>query len=127
MMNLIWLLTSFRGRIGRAQFWLGNALAALVMGGGLTLAQWLIEGDFAPVVSGRGDINQFIIGVVMITFMINIAVSAKRLHDRDTSGWWHLIILLPFIGISWWLIEAGFRQGTRGPNQFGPDPRDKQA
>ena len=75
---------------------------------------------------------------------IGLAISAKRLHDRNKSAWWLLLFyLVPAIlqgigeqigtagiiltlagfGISIWaLVEIGFLRGTVGPNQYGPDP-----
>jgi uncharacterized membrane protein YhaH (DUF805 family) len=50
------------------------------------------------------------------------AVYAKRWHDRDKSGWWSLIILVPIIGGIWFLVECGILPGTPGANQYGPDP-----
>jgi uncharacterized membrane protein YhaH (DUF805 family) len=47
---------------------------------------------------------------------------AKRCHDRDRSGWFQLISLIPLIGSIWLLVEVGFLRGTPGPNRFGPDP-----
>ncbi|TGR16409.1 DUF805 domain-containing protein, partial [Mesorhizobium sp. M8A.F.Ca.ET.197.01.1.1] len=47
---------------------------------------------------------------------------AKRWHDRNKSGWWTLIGLIPIIGGIWLLIELGILEGTRGANQYGPDP-----
>ena len=46
-------------------------------------------------------------------------VHIKRFHDRDKSGWWVLIGLIPIIGAIWLLIELGFLKGTPGPNRFG--------
>ena len=51
-----------------------------------------------------------------------IALYAKRWHDRNKSGWWSLIGLIPIIGGIWMLIELGFLKGTAGPNSYGPDP-----
>jgi uncharacterized membrane protein YhaH (DUF805 family) len=53
---------------------------------------------------------------------ISLALQVKRWHDRDKSGWWGLIQLVPAIGPIWFLIECGFRKGTTGANQYGPDP-----
>ncbi|MDH5331954.1 MAG: DUF805 domain-containing protein, partial [Aquincola sp.] len=50
-----------------------------------------------------------------------LALSVKRWHDRDKSGWWVLVALIPFIGWLWMLIENGVRRGTVGPNRYG-DP-----
>jgi uncharacterized membrane protein YhaH (DUF805 family) len=51
-----------------------------------------------------------------------LAVSVKRWHDRDKSGAWVLLNLLPVIGWIWALIDNGFLRGTSGPNRFGDDP-----
>ena len=66
-------------------------------------------------------------GIVLIVFIvaatwISIAVAVKRYHDRNKSGWWVLIVLVPVIGGLWYLIECGFLRGTAGPNDYGPDP-----
>ncbi|MCH8899533.1 MAG: DUF805 domain-containing protein, partial [Acidobacteria bacterium] len=52
----------------------------------------------------------------------SLAISIKRWHDRDKSGWWVLIGLVPVIGGIWALVETGFLAGTSGPNQYGLDP-----
>lgn len=55
------------------------------------------------------------------TFLPNIAVAARRLHDTGRSGWWQLLWLLPIIGfiiLLIWLIQ----QGEAGTNQYGPNP-----
>jgi uncharacterized membrane protein YhaH (DUF805 family) len=53
---------------------------------------------------------------------MSLAVFAKRWHDRDKSGWWSLILLVPFIGSIWALVECGCLPGTEGPNRYGADP-----
>ena len=67
-------------------------------------------------------------GVIMVIYVIaaiwpNLAVSIKRCHDRDRSGWFLLIGLVPFLNL-WLLVELAFLRGTTGPNRFGPDPLD---
>jgi uncharacterized membrane protein YhaH (DUF805 family) len=112
--NIDWghLLFAFDGRINRAKFWLGlvSVWVALIIFGGIARATnssfgWLL---FAIVY----------VGVIWV----GLAVSIKRWHDRDKSGWWVLIGLIPIIGALWALIETGFLEGTDGPNQYGPDP-----
>lgn len=64
-----------------------------------------------------------IYGVVLLLVMIGgLAGAAKRLHDRDRSGWFQLIVLIPLTGAIWLGVEIGFLRGTFGPNRFGPDP-----
>ena len=50
-----------------------------------------------------------------------IAVSCRRLHDIDKSGWWLLLVFIPIIGsfilLYWFVIR-----GDDGDNRFGADP-----
>jgi len=51
-----------------------------------------------------------------------LALQVRRLHDQEKTGWWAVVGFLPYIGVGW-LIFLMLRQGTWGPNRFGPDPR----
>jgi uncharacterized membrane protein YhaH (DUF805 family) len=62
--------------------------------------------------------------VALLALIPAIIVQLKRFHDRDKSGWWLLIGLIPIIGAIWLLIELGFLKGTPGPNRFGPQVTD---
>ena len=42
-----------------------------------------------------------------------LALSIRRMHDQNRSGWW---ILVPLVGA----IMIMFIGGTAGPNRFGP-------
>ena len=52
----------------------------------------------------------------------SIAVSVRRLHDIDRTGWWVLISLVPVIGTIVLLVFAAL-DGTPGENRFGPNPK----
>ena len=58
----------------------------------------------------------------LLLFIPNLAVSVRRLHDQDKSGWWILIGFVPLIGAIW-LFVLYVLESTRGPNRFGPDPK----
>jgi len=47
-----------------------------------------------------------------------LAVYAKRFHDRGKSAWWVLIAFVPLIGF----LELGMLPGDPGPNTYGPPP-----
>jgi uncharacterized membrane protein YhaH (DUF805 family) len=53
-------------------------------------------------------------------FLPGLAVSIRRLHDIDRTGWW-LLIALTGVGLILLFVWACFA-GTPGPNRFGPDP-----
>lgn len=116
-MDWKYLLTSFEGRINRAKFWAGvGVLIALGI-----LAN-VIDLMLGIRIGGNEGIGILGLIAALVSIYLGLALYAKRWHDRDKSGWWSLIILIPIIGPIWILVELGILEGTRGPNRFGPDP-----
>ena len=60
--------------------------------------------------------------VLIFAAVCGIMLGIKRCHDRDRSGRFLLIGLIPIVGAIWLLVDLGFLRGTAGPNGFGPDP-----
>lgn len=60
--------------------------------------------------------------LALAAFIPAIACQVRRFHDQDKPGWYLLLGLIPFVG---GIIVLVFMclEGTRGPNQFGPDPK----
>ena len=115
-MDWKYLLTSFEGRIGRQQMWMGIIVLMVV-----SLIATVLDILFGTMdqETGIGIISGL---VTLVSIYPAVALYAKRWHDRGKSGWWTLIIFVPLIGFIWWLVECGFLRGTEGPNQYGPDP-----
>ena len=88
--------------------------------GGTTLIDLMIGSSFYIGGGSQMGIVGLLVSLASIYFAL--AVYAKRWHDRDKSGWWSLIAIVPFIGFVWILVELGMLEGTRGANQYGPDP-----
>jgi uncharacterized membrane protein YhaH (DUF805 family) len=109
-MSITQVWFSFEGRIGRQTFWLKYFLPWL----GINIVAGIIDG-----VTGVPAVG-LVVGLVGI--WVGIAAGAKRCHDRDRTGWFQLIALIPIIGIIWLLVEMGFLKGSEGENRFGPDP-----
>lgn len=59
---------------------------------------------------------------VLAMLIPSLAVTVRRLHDIDKSGWFILISLIPFIG-GLILLVMTILPGTVGHNSFGPDPK----
>jgi uncharacterized membrane protein YhaH (DUF805 family) len=49
------------------------------------------------------------------TFLPSIAVTARRLHDVDRSGWWQLLYFVPVIG---WVVLIIFCAEPTQPNRY---------
>jgi uncharacterized membrane protein YhaH (DUF805 family) len=111
-MTLAQIYFSFNGRIGLATYWIKGFLPIL----GLTVIAGIVEGSVSTY-SGYSGIPT-IIGRLLIIWPA-LAITVKRWHDRDKSGLWILIGLIPIVGQIWAFIENGFLSGTKGPNQYG--------
>ena len=93
----------FSGRASRKELWLFYLFNILVY--------LVLVSIFAPV------------GVIYAfgTWLPTIAVQVRRLHDKNRSGWWYWLQLLPIIGIIIVFVWSVSR-GTEGDNDYGPDP-----
>ena len=123
---------SAKGRVNRKQWWLRLVLPVFVISlllGAIDVALGTDTTTFTTT-SAENVTTQtktYISINFLLTTLFNFAVlipaifvDIKRWHDRDKSGWWMLILLIPLIGTIWFLIELGFLKGTDGPNRFGP-------
>ncbi len=111
-------LFSFHGRIGRGAFW-GLSLTGLLVDLGASAGL----GSVASTVSEGSTTYTLLVLLTLVLvpagFVIQLATSVKRWHDRGKSGWWVLITVIPIIGLLWSLVEQGFLAGTDGYNQHG--------
>ncbi len=71
-----------------------------------------------------GGVLGFLIWLIVYpsTAYLGLALNAKRWHDRNKSGWWSLLGLIPVLGLFLIVFELGCYKGTSGPNKYGPDP-----
>ncbi len=65
-----------------------------------------------------------ILNTVFLFLMLvpSLAVTVRRLHDTNRSGWWLFISLVPIVG-GLILIYWEVKNGDVGENRFGPDPK----
>ncbi len=125
---------TFRGRSRRKEYWLWQLFLLLLFG---VLTAWLF-GQAGPIPEGATpeEMNALLmeapgttLPVALIAlaslglFLPSLAVSVRRLHDSDKSGWWLLLNLIPVGGLV--LLIFYLLDGTRGPNRHGPDPKGR--
>jgi uncharacterized membrane protein YhaH (DUF805 family) len=141
-MDWLYLFNSFEGRIGRRTFWIAILVLAVAETAAHLAAQALQGDRLGAIVDLAFTYPEF-------------AVAAKRGHDRNLPFWLlaiffsagalldlftvlglagtddlpsplALMVAVPFtaLGLAL-LVELGFRRGTVGPNQYGPDPLGK--
>ena len=118
------LLFSFQGRVNRAKWWLVGIASSVVFGVVFAIVMALFGGGTDPTTgmpsfSAIGGILMAIAYIVLL--WIGLAISVKRCHDRNRSGWFVLLGFVPIANI-WYLIEVAFLKGTTGANQYGADP-----
>ena len=106
------LLLGLRGRIGRRKWWLWGVAMPLGMAVYFTV--------LLRVVGVTPRYTDVLVNGLL--FWPAIAVSVKRWHDRDKSGWWVLVALVPLVGWIWALMQNGVLRGDAQANRFGPPP-----
>lgn len=112
----------FGGRAPRSEFWYFRLFAFL-----LFIGVFAIIGGIGAATSQPDGSNPVAMafGLLMVAgylafFIPDLAVTVRRLHDTNRSGWWYLLNLVPIgpiVLLVWFCTE-----GTRGDNNYGPDP-----
>lgn len=110
----------FSGRSRRREYW-NYIVFYLLLGIGATFLDNLF--GFSDLGDNVGPIYSLFFIIMLVP---SLAVSVRRLHDINKSGWVLLVGLIPIIGFIWLLIYC-LREGTYGPNQYGEDPKEELA
>lgn len=104
----------FSGRASRTEFWYFILFYLVVL-----IAAAILEVVIYPELSDD-EIGPVLRGSQLALLLPAYAVSARRLHDLDRSGWW---VLLNFTGIGNIVLLVWFcMRGTDGANRFGEPP-----
>lgn len=103
----------FSGRAMRSEFW---SFALVNFGISLVLA--VVDAILGTNGNGLGVIGGL---YSLAVFLPSIAVSIRRLHDTNRSGWWQLVSLVPVVG-GLVMLVLYLLSGTPGANRFGEPP-----
>lgn len=138
----------FSGRSRRKEYWMFTLLVVLIYLVFLALMFATMGAGFAGALSNPAALVGFgsslaIFGILFFILMLaiivpGIAVTIRRLHDRNMSGWYLLGYIVAVVitqkipvigGLLYAVVAIGWLvllclEGTRGPNKYGPDPKD---
>ncbi len=101
----------FAGRARPKEYWMYVLISAVVV---------LVLG----IVSGLTGTDVPVIPLVYTLAVVlpGLAVTVRRLHDTDRSGWWLLILLVPIVGAIVFLVFMATPRGEMA-NRFGASPQ----
>jgi uncharacterized membrane protein YhaH (DUF805 family) len=103
------------GRMTRKDFWLKYVIPIVVIGIVVSIAdqalfpEMLLTSDTGPIAA--------IVNLVVL--WPTIALTTKRFHDRNMSGWWQLLFNVA-LGVGGVVIAMAMRAGG-GPENLPPD------
>lgn len=107
----------FSGRASRSQYWLFSLTLFIMLVVAMVIDQTL--GD-----TTRNEPAGLFTAIVYLAHVLPaIAVTVRRLHDTDRSGWWILAGLVPLIGQIALLVFM-CSPSTPGANRFGSNFAD---
>ena len=107
---------TFSGRAPRSEFWwfwlLNTIVSIAIDGSGMRHGMTGLEHMEGPS----------ILSTIwhLAVFIPTLAVSVRRLHDTDRSGWFILLSAIPLANL--YLLYLLAIRGTDGDNRFGPPP-----
>jgi uncharacterized membrane protein YhaH (DUF805 family) len=116
--------TTWSGRATRAEYWWWFLfvwlLSIIPYIGIFSSMDWTSDGNGSVQGTGGSPIFWILAVVVTVALLLpSIAVSVRRLHDTNRSGWWYWIVLIPCgIGAIWYLVLM-LLPSTQGQNQYG--------
>ena len=103
----------FSGRARRREFWTFTLIGLII---GIALA-------ILSAIPILGFIFSLVSWVFLLAvFIPSLALSIRRLHDTNRSGFKLLFGLIPIVGLVLLIIWAA-KEGMPEENQYGPDPK----
>jgi len=114
---------TFSGRASRSEYWFFFLFRFIIgMVGGLLDKTALQDYQFhVPVGNALAPVGPLAIILPIFFLLPGLAVTIRRFHDVNRSGWW-IFISATIIGIFFPILYWLCKKGTEGENRFGSDP-----
>ena len=103
----------FQGRATRTQYWLFFLIAFAIN---------IVLSILEAFLFGSGLLS----GLFFLAILVpSLALTARRLHDMGQSGWWQLLMLIPFLGALAILVMCCLP--SQPDNRYGSQPEPQVA
>ena len=115
---------NFQGRARRKEYWMFALFYLIILMGATVLdniAGLCFEYQLMGQTVSMGYGPSYLL-MVVLHFFPALGVAIRRLHDTGRSGWMYLILLIPLIGIIWFLVLLA-RDSEVGRNKYGEHPK----
>ena len=123
-LKVLKLYADFNGRARRTEYWMFVLFYSLISIAALIL-DIILGFDFKYEIMGQTVSTGYGWGYLLVYalhFLPALGAVVRRLHDVGKSGWMYLIILIPLIGIIWFLVLL-VKDSQEGENKYGPNPK----
>ena len=116
---------NFKGRARRKEYWMYTLIFTVLLITLMTIMFSVLSfSDETGIETGPGVYLTVILVIVFLFahFIPTIALTVRRLHDTGKSGWWYLIVLVPYLG-NFVIFIFTLIDGDRGDNKYGSNPK----
>jgi len=111
---------TFEGRAGRKEYWF------FVLYYCIAYFALMVVDEALGTMNEAAGVGLLSALFALATLLPAAAVTVRRLHDTDRSGWWILIGLVPLVG-DLVLIVFAAQDSRPGANPYGPNPKEPAA
>jgi len=127
--------TDFKGRSRRSEYWWVQ-LALFLFFFVFSFVGGLIVGLLGGIDAQTGEPGPLywafmgLLGIAYLAILIPIiALTVRRLHDVNITGWLMIGALIPLVNflVGLAIFVISLIPGTVGPNKYGPDPKNPGA
>jgi uncharacterized membrane protein YhaH (DUF805 family) len=116
---------NFNGRARRKEYWMYTLIFTVLLIALMTIMFSVLSfSDETGIETGPSVYLTVILVIVFLFahFIPSIALTVRRLHDTGKSGWWYLIVFVPYLG-NFVIFIFTLIDGDRGDNKYGSNPK----
>jgi uncharacterized membrane protein YhaH (DUF805 family) len=116
---------NFKGRARRKEYWMYTLIFTVLFIALMAIMfSALSFSDETGTEAGPGVYLTVLLFFVLLVahFIPSLALTVRRLHDTGKSGWWYLIVFVPYLG-NFVIFIFTLIDGDEGENKYGPNPK----